>query len=61
MTNHTISHAINIRYSQSGKMDVVKGAMSDRIDLEETFVQKFMTLKSYGLLVAILYDDGARI
>lgn len=62
MTGHPISRQVKIRHSQSGKMDVVKGAISERLTLEETFVRKFRTLKSYGTLVTLVYgNEAARI
>jgi hypothetical protein len=57
MASNPISGQVKLRYSQSGKMDVVKGAMSERLTLEETFVRKFRTLKSYGTLVTLVYDE----
>jgi hypothetical protein len=57
MASNPISRKVHLRHSQSGKMDVVKGAMSERLTLEETFVRRFRTLKSYGTLITLLYDD----
>ncbi len=57
MARNPISRKVKIRHSQSGKLDVVRGAISERVNLEETFVRKFKTLKSYGTLVTLLYDD----
>jgi hypothetical protein len=62
MARNPISNKVKIRHSQSGKLDVVKGAISDRLTLEETFVRRFKTLKSYGTLVTLVYsDEVARI
>ncbi|PMD33385.1 hypothetical protein L207DRAFT_535414 [Hyaloscypha variabilis F] len=57
MASNPISSKVNIRYSQSGKLDVVKGAISERLTLEETFVRRFKTVKSYGTLVTFVYDN----
>ncbi|KAF4631492.1 hypothetical protein G7Y89_g6638 [Cudoniella acicularis] len=51
----TISSRVNIRYSKSGKMDVVKGALSERLYLSEQFLRRFKTLKSYGTLITLPY------
>lgn len=48
---------LRVKYSQSGKLDVVKGAMTSRLNLEEVFVRKFRTTRSYGTLVDIPYND----
>jgi hypothetical protein len=62
MASNPICRKVKIRHSQSGKLDVVKGAISERLTLEETFVRKFKTLKSYGTLVTLVYsDEVARI
>ena len=62
MANNRISKIVKILHSQSGKLDVVKGAISERLTLEETFVRKFKTLKSYGTLVSLVYSkEVARI
>ena len=62
MASNPISNNVKIRHSQSGKLDVVKGAISARLTLEETFVRRFKTLKSYGALVTLVYsDEVARI
>jgi hypothetical protein len=62
MASNPISSKVKIRHSQSGKLDVVKGAISERLTLEETFVRSFKTLKSYGTLVTLAYgDEVARI
>jgi len=47
-----VNAQFQIYHSQSGKTDVVKGAMNDRIKLEEVFVRKYQTLKSYGTLAS---------
>ena len=57
MASNPISSEVKIRHSISGKLDVVKGAIAERLNLEETFVRKFSTLKSYGTLVALLYNE----
>lgn len=57
MASSPISSKVKLRHSQSGKLDVVKGAISERFNLGETFVRKFRTLKSYGTLVNLVYDD----
>ena len=57
MASNPICRKVKIRHSQSGKLDVVKGAISERLTLEETFVRRFKTLKSYGALVTLVYND----
>jgi len=55
MAQSKINDSVKIRYSESGKLNVVRGAISERIDLSNTFVRKFKTLKSYGSLVTLSY------
>ncbi len=57
MAKSSISSKVKIRYSQSGKSDVVRGALSERLDLGEAFVRGFKTRKSYGSLVTMNYLD----
>ena len=52
--------AIRLRYSQSGKLDVVRGAIFERLNLGESFVHKFEILKSYGSLLSLPYDEEVR-
>ena len=62
MANSPNAKTVNIRHSKSGKLDVVKGAISERLTLDESFVRKNKTLKSYGTLVTLIYgDDAARL
>lgn len=50
-------HETKLRYSASGKLNVVKVAMSERLTLnEETFVRKRDAVRSYGTLVALDYS-----
>lgn len=60
IANSQITKAVKIRYSQSGKMDVVKGAISERLTLDECFVRQYKTSKSYGTLVTLVYNDITR-
>jgi len=55
MALSNVSELVKLRYSLSGKLDVVKGALSERLCLSESFVGKSKTLKSYGALVSMLY------
>lgn len=57
MISNPIVTEVKIRHSPTGKLDVVKGAISERLVLEETFVREFKTLKSYGTLVTLVYND----
>jgi hypothetical protein len=54
-----ISGRVKMRHSDSGKLNVVKGAISERLELSETFVRKSQTLKSYGTLVTLKYYPGS--
>jgi hypothetical protein len=50
---------VKMRHSQAGKLNVVKGAISERFQLNDNFVRKFQTLKSYGTLVTMeWYPDS---
>ena len=57
MANHPIAKKVQIRHSQTRKSGVVKGAIAERLTLEEKFVRKFKAQKSYGTLVTLLYTD----
>ena len=59
MARSPIANLVKIRHSQSGKLDVVKGAMSDRLKLIEKFVRRSETVKSYGTLISLPYHDGS--
>jgi len=59
MAASTISERVKIRYSESGKLNVVKGAMSGRLNLAEVFVRRYESLRSYGTLVSMLYYPGS--
>lgn len=50
---------MNLRYSPSGKLDVVKGAMAERLILGSSFVRKCATVKSYGTLIVLQYHPGS--
>lgn len=60
MAKSSIRHLVKLRYSQSGKLNVVKGAMAERSSLSSNFVRKFETLKSYGALVTMPYYPGSQ-
>jgi hypothetical protein len=49
-----------MRHSDSGKLNVVRGALSERLNLSEAFVRKSQTLKSYGTLVTLWYSPGSK-
>jgi hypothetical protein len=57
MADSVIAKGVKIRHSQSGKLDVVKGAIAERLTLDECFVRQYKTSKSYGTLVTLDYDD----
>lgn len=59
MARSPIANTVKLRHSQSGKLDVVKGAMSDRLKLMEKFVRKSETVKSYGTLICVPYYPGS--
>jgi hypothetical protein len=59
MARSPITNSVKLRHSQSGKLDVVKGAMSDRLKLTEKFVRKSETVKSYGTLISLPYYPGS--
>lgn len=55
MARSHISGLVKLRHSESGKLNVVRGAISERLFLSEGFVRKSQTLKSYGTLVTLPY------
>jgi hypothetical protein len=59
MANSPINRSVRLRYSHSGKLNVVKGAMSERLYLDETFVRKSQTIRSIGSLVTVAYFPGS--
>lgn len=59
MARSHISRLVKLRHSESGKLNVVRGAISDRLNLSEGFVRKSQTLKSYGTLVTLEYYAGS--
>ncbi|KAF8851408.1 hypothetical protein BDZ45DRAFT_150850 [Acephala macrosclerotiorum] len=59
MARSSIANSVKLRHSLSGKLDVVKGAMSDRLKLTEKFIRKSETVKSYGTLITLRYDPGS--
>lgn len=59
MENSPFRNLVKFRYSHKGKLDVVKGAMSERLRLTETFVRKYETSKSYGTLVTLPYHNNS--
>jgi hypothetical protein len=61
MAKSDISKMVKLYHSQSGKMDVVKGAMSGRLSLQEKFIRKSATTRSYGTLVNIPYSLGHKL
>ena len=54
-----ISTLVKLRYSLSGKLNVMKGALSERLNPSDSFVRESRTLKSYGSLVTMLYEPGS--
>lgn len=58
MARSTIANKVKLRHSQTGKMDVVKGALSERQKLRDKFVRKTETTKSYGTLVTLPWGPG---
>ncbi|KAF4624696.1 hypothetical protein G7Y89_g13472 [Cudoniella acicularis] len=59
MSRSQISQRVKIRHSQSGKLNVVKGALSERMSLGEKFVRKYKPRKSYGTIVLLHYYTGS--
>jgi hypothetical protein len=59
MARSHISRLVKLRHSESGKLNVVRGAISERLYLSEGFVRKSQTLKSYGTLVTLAYHPGS--
>ncbi|KAL2060581.1 hypothetical protein VTL71DRAFT_9222 [Oculimacula yallundae] len=59
MAKSHIAELVKLRHSNSGKLNVVRGAISERILSSESFVRKSKTLKSYGTLVTMLYKKGS--
>ena len=59
MARSHISRLVKLRHSESGKLNVVRGAISERLFLSEGFVRKFQTLKSYGTLITLPYFPGS--
>jgi hypothetical protein len=60
MADSVIAKGVKIRHSQSGKLDVVKGAIAERLTLDECFVRQYQTSKSYGTLVTLVYDNKVK-
>lgn len=59
MSRSSFANTVNLRYSEAGKLDVVKGVLSDREKLAENFIRRSQTAKSYGTLLAVKYSTGA--
>jgi len=59
MAQSHINSITRIRYSDSGKLNVVRGAISERLYPSNGFVRKSKTLKSYGSLVTLPYYPGS--
>lgn len=55
MARSALSRSVKLHHSRSGKLDVVTGAMAERMSLREKFVRKSATLKSYGTLITLPY------
>jgi hypothetical protein len=60
MANSPIAKEVKIRHSQSGKLDVVKGAIAERLTLDQCFVRQYKTSKSYGTLVTLPYSGNVK-
>ncbi|MAD84981.1 MAG: hypothetical protein CL912_18640 [Deltaproteobacteria bacterium] len=58
MAKSPIAARVKLRHSKTGKMDVVKGALSERQKLRESFVRKSETIKSYGTLITLPWGNG---
>ncbi|KAH7410655.1 hypothetical protein BKA64DRAFT_359215 [Cadophora sp. MPI-SDFR-AT-0126] len=58
MARSSIATVVKLRHSQTGKMDVVKGALTERVELREKFVRKSQTVKSYGTLTTVPWNKG---
>ena len=59
MERSPIAKQVKIRYRQSGKLDVVKGAISERLT-DEPFVCRYKTSKSYGTPVTLIYSGAVK-
>jgi hypothetical protein len=47
---------LQFRYSSTGKLDVVKGALFERLLLRESFLRLSKTVRNYGTLVSLPYS-----
>ncbi|TVY83310.1 hypothetical protein LSUE1_G001552 [Lachnellula suecica] len=53
-----LNGSLKFFHSQSGKLDVVKGVMSDRLNLQEEFVRASEASSNVGTLVDLEYDSS---
>jgi len=53
----SISSRVNVYHSGDGKLNVVRGALSDRANLDEVFVSDSRTAANYGFVVKINVDN----
>ena len=57
MASSSIATSVKLRHSQTGKMDVVKGALAVRLKLREKFLRRSQTVKSYGTLITVPWNE----
>ncbi|KAK0120220.1 hypothetical protein ONS95_011626 [Cadophora gregata] len=58
LARSSIATTVKLRHSQTGKMDVVIGALKERMELRESFIRESQTVKSYGTLVTVPWSKG---
>ncbi len=59
MAKSLVNRHVKVWHSQSGKLHIVKGAISEWLYLSESFVCKSQILKSYGALITLPYYDSS--
>jgi hypothetical protein len=55
----SLVHRVKFHYSRDGKLNVVRGAISERLSLRDNFVRRFEASKSYGTLVTFEWCAGS--
>jgi hypothetical protein len=60
MAKASFSGRVKILQSQSGKLDVLVGALSGRLALRETFLRESKAFKSFGNIVSLEYEKGCK-
>ncbi len=60
MAKASFNGRLKILQSQSGKLDVLVGALSGRLALRETFLRESKAFKSFGNIVSLEYEKGSK-